>query len=82
MQRFIWLMRAAVAGKRKYDAERTERGGREGGHEAWRGKRGRFWGVREDETMDAVAIYRLTGIYATAFPLANTGHVSISGRCN
>jgi hypothetical protein len=55
----------------------------EGGHEAWRGKRGRFWGVREgeDETMDAVAKYRLTGIRATAFPLASTDHVSISGRC-
>lgn len=44
--------------------------------------RGKILGVREDETMDAVAIYRLAGIYATAFPLAGTNHVSISGRCD
>jgi len=81
MQRFIRLMRAAVAGKER-TMLRGEKGGGEGGHEAWRGKRGRFWGVREDETMDVVAIYRLTGIYATAFPLASTDHVSTSGRCN
>lgn len=61
MQRFIRLMRVVVTGKTKDDPRvvlKREKGG-EGGHEAWRGKRGRFLGVHEgeDETMDAVAIY-------------------------
>ena len=47
MQRFIRLMRAAIAGKERTLLKGTERekGGGEGGHEAWRRKGEDFGGT-------------------------------------